>query len=113
MLCSFCTGKKTPNLKAGGCCVFSGLSFPLFLDGRLGPPDRCWAVGVGRRGCAAACQPPAAACVHQMLANQAAPKLPTWLQLQPGLLFTRRDLSGLLRRHWVLFKSRCFLPGCL
>lgn len=67
-----------------GCCS------PLFLDGRLGPPDRHQAVGVGRRrGCA--CQPPAAACVHQMLANQAAPELPTWLQLQPGLLFTRRE----------------------
>lgn len=47
-------------------------------------------MGVGSRGCAAACHPPAAACVHQMLTNQTAPKLPTWLQLR--LLLTRRDL---------------------
>lgn len=81
MLCSFCTGekKKIKNQPKPQqvLCFLRAVVPPhkTILEGRLGPPDRRGAVGVGRRGgCAAACQPPAAACVRQMLANQAAPK---------------------------------------
>lgn len=66
-----------------------------------------------RRGRAAACQPPAAACVHQMLANQTAPKLPTQLQLWLGLFVYQEGSLWLALQAWGTLQISPLSPRLL
>lgn len=108
MLCFYCTGEKKPKPnpyeKLSGAGFSPGCRSPCSSMADWGPRTDAgrWVWEEGR-GCAAACQPPAAACVHQMLANQTAPKLPTWLQLvwpfvyQQGFLWLALQPLGALQ----------------